>query len=639
MTSNILWEPKNKEQTQLYQFMTSVDCSTYNELYQWSVNHPAQFWEKIWTDNDVIHSQPYHQVVDDPTRMPGATWFDGARLNFAENMLRYRDDNIALSFKGEQQDVESYTTQELYDAVAKVAKTFRQIGLEQGDCVAGVVANSPETIITMLATLSIGAIWSSCSPDFGIEGILSRFSQIKPKLIVTVDAYYYKGQSVDVAQKVETIVSQLPSVKNTVVISYAGKGIDSFCDADRLIDLSSILETSDVPALKFEQLPFDHPIYILYSSGTTGVPKCIVHGAGGTLLQHLKELKLHCDLKRQDTLFYFTTCGWMMWNWMVSGLAVGATVVLFDGNPFYPTVNVLWQLVDDVGISVFGTSAKYLSASEKFGAIPRKTHQLSTLRAILSTGSTLTEANFEYVYRDIKSDLMLSSISGGTDIVSCFVLGNPILPVIKGEIQCRGLGMDVHAIDPKGQSIQDKKGELVCQTAFPSMPVYFWNDATGERYKSAYFDSYPNQWRHGDYITINRNGGVVIWGRSDATLNPGGVRIGTSEIYRVVEKCPDVIDSIVVGKITPNDERVVLFVKMKEKRVLTPDLKKQLRNQIKEDCTPRHVPSTIIAVADIPYTMSGKKVELAVKCIINGQAVPNKESIQNPESLRYFKTE
>ncbi len=637
MTKQILWEPTNIEKTQLYQFMRAQGFSTYNDIYKWSVSHPDQFWEKIWQENQILHSMGYTQVVDDITQMPGAKWFKGSRLNFAENLLRYRDNQNAIIFKKENTTLQYYTRRELYNAVAKVASQLRQWGIKPGDRVAAIVANIPETVIAMLATVAVGGVWSSCSPDFGVEGIVSRFDQITPKILVSINGYYYKGNYVDVSEKALAVMDQVSSIENVIVIPYGESQTDCFHENVQL--MTSLLSAADVPELVFEQLPFDHPIYILYSSGTTGVPKCIVHGAGGTLLQHLKELKLHCDLRCSDRLFYFTTCGWMMWNWMVTGLAVGSAIVLFDGNPFYPSVNALWDLVDEAEINVFGTSAKYLSASEKMGAVPTRTHALGSLRAILSTGSPLTDESFDYVYRDVKANVMLSSISGGTDIVSCFVLGNPVLPVVKGEIQCRGLGMNVQSVNTQGDSVIGEKGELVCRSAFPSMPIYFWNDDTNQqKYKDAYFNNNDNQWRHGDYITVTPNGGVMIWGRSDTTLNPGGVRIGTAEIYRVVEQFSEIMDSVVVGKQIESDEKVILFVKMKNGSILTPEIKKNIRNKIKQECTSRHVPSIINAVADIPYTMSGKKVEIAVKKIINGQDfVENKDALQNPEALQYFK--
>ncbi|MEA3286124.1 MAG: acetoacetate--CoA ligase, partial [Candidatus Marinimicrobia bacterium] len=527
MASKVMWKPNKQQVTeaQMTHFRKQInnkyalDLQNYDALYQWSISHAADFWSEMWKFGEIVSHTDFTSVVDDLTLMPGAKWFQGANLNYAENLLRFRDDRIALQFRGEDQVQRTLTYAELYLQVARTAEALKQIGLKRGDRVAGFIPNLPEAIIAMLAASSIGAIWSSSSPDFGIKGVLDRFSQIEPKIIFAADGYFYGGKCFDSLEKLSGILAKLPSVEKVVIIPYTStadlSGISNGVLWDDFIDNNAI-------ELSFTPLPFDHPLYIMYSSGTTGLPKSIVHSAGGTLIQHLKELQLHCDLKREDTIFYFTTCGWMMWNWLVSSLAVGATLVLYDGNPFYPNPDALWKMADDLDVSVFGTSAKYLDALEAAGSKPGKQFELTELRAVLSTGSPLSEESFDFVYREIKTDLLLASISGGTDIVSCFVLGNPVLPVYRGELQCRGLGMQVEAFDDSGTSVLDESGELVCCQAFPSMPIYFWNDPGGQKYHDAYFADYPNIWRHGDYIEINEHGGIRIFGRSDATLNPGG---------------------------------------------------------------------------------------------------------------------
>lgn len=622
-------------------FMSTVNTtfhkefSTYAQLHEWSVENPGPFWESVWAFIDVLYSHPHDQVVDDATKMPGASWFTGARLNYPENLLRFKDDRTALIFYGEDKVRWSLTYEELFLSVAKCAKALKDLGIKKGDRVAGFMPNRPETIIAMLATASMGAIWSSSSPDFGIKGVLDRFTQIEPKVLFAANGYYYNGKSFDSLEKLQGILDQLPSVEKVIITPYTESSPDTSQIGNAI--LFSDFVKNDATDIDFEQLPFDHPLYIMYSSGTTGLPKSIVHSAGGTLIQHLKELRLHTDLKREDTIFYFTTCGWMMWNWLVTSLALGSTLVLYDGSPFYPDGNALWKMAEETGITVFGTSAKYISACEQFNVEPGNHHDLSKLRAILSTGSPLMEENFDYVYDTIKKDVQLASISGGTDIVSCFALGNPMLPVYRGELQCCGLGMDVHAYDAEGNSIQNAKGELVCKTAFPSMPTSFWNDPSGEKYHNAYFSEFGGIWHHGDFITINNHGGVQIFGRSDATLNPGGVRIGTAEIYRVVETIPGVDDSLVVGQQWKDDERVILFVKMTGNQDLTDPLRKQITSSIRTQCSPRHVPAIIIPVDDIPYTINGKKVEIAVKKIIHGEEVKNQDALTNPECLEYYR--
>ena len=642
MTNKVMWTPSQNQldRAQMTHFRLGVNTkyrlnlNTYEDLYQWSLDHAPEFWSEVWRFGDIIAHAPATEVVDDLTKMPGAKWFVGSRLNYAENLLRFRDEQVAIHFRGEDQIERSLTYNQLYSLVAKTAQAMRAAGVTQGDRVAGFIPNLPEAIIAMLAASSLGAIWSSSSPDFGIKGVLDRFSQIEPKIVFAAEGYFYAGKRFDSLDKLQSILHELPSVEKVVVISYTQSA--DISGVPNSIHWNDFIN-NNATEVSFAPLPFDHPLYIMYSSGTTGLPKSIVHSAGGTLIQHLKELTLHCDLKRDDTIFYFTTCGWMMWNWLVSSLAVGATLVLYDGNPFHPGPEGLWKMAEELNISVFGTSAKYLDALESAGCKPGKHFNLAVLRALLSTGSPLSEESFDFVYRDIKQDVLLASISGGTDIVSCFVLGNPTLPVHRGELQCRGLGMKVEAFDNSGQGVLNEHGELVCTQAFPSMPVFFWNDPDGQKYHSAYFADYPGIWRHGDFIEINDHGGIRIYGRSDATLNPGGVRIGTAEIYAVVETLPEIADSLVVGQAWQDDERVILFVKITEGGVLDEALEKKLKTAIRQNCSPRHVPALILETADIPYTINGKKVEIAVKKIIGGKAVQNQSALANPESLELYK--
>ncbi|MBU1156877.1 MAG: acetoacetate--CoA ligase [Proteobacteria bacterium] len=638
-----LWEPSVQRvaQTNLSRFIEFInqkhgtDFKDYPSLYDWSVENIAAFQEAVWHFFNVMHTQPYTEAVTGLDKMPGAKWFPGAKLNFAENLLRHRDDHPAIVFRSENGSQRSLTYAELYGQVARLAAALAEFGVAPGDRVAGFMPNIPETIVAMLASVSLGAVWSSCSPDFGFQGVMDRFGQIQPKVLFCADGYFYGGKTFSSLERVAKVKAEIPGIEQVVVVPFTSEepAMSLVPGAHRFDELVS---GSGDPGLNCAQLPFDHPLYILYSSGTTGVPKCMVHGAGNVLLQHLKELGLQSDLKREDKIFYFTTCGWMMWNWLVSSLALGATLLLFDGSPFYPGPEVLWKFADDEGMTIFGTSARYLAAIENEGLKPGKQYDLSALKAVLSTGSPLSIESFKYVYRDIKSDVCLSSISGGSDLVGCFALGNPIGPVYAGQLQARGLGMAVEAWNDEGKPVVGEKAELVCTKPWPSMPIGFWNDPDGAKYRAAYFEVYPNIWFHGDFCEVTPEGGVIMYGRSDATLNPGGVRIGTAEIYRQVENMPEIADSLVVGQDWAGDVRVLLFVRLNPGYELDDELTKKIKTLIRTSCTPRHVPAKILAVEDIPYTISGKKVELAVRNVVHGREVKNKDALANPQALELY---
>ena len=626
--------------------------SDFSSLYRWSVERPDAFWAEVWQFCGVVAEErpgrkPWDEVAVGLDRMAppapgvGPVWFPGARLNFAENLLRYDDDREALVFWNERGRQRSLTYRGLHREVAAVAAALRAHGVGAGDRVAGFLPNLPETVIAMLATAGLGAIWSSCSPDFGANGVLDRFGQIRPRLLFAADGYRYAGKEIDTLGRVREVRQRIPEIERVVVVPYLADRPDLTGIAGSVVwgdwlEGSAGRVAEDGQGAGFARLPFDHPLYIMYSSGTTGLPKCMVHGSGGTLLQHLKELVLHTDLTRDDRIFYFTTCGWMMWNWLVSSLAVGATVVLYDGAPLTPPT-ILWDMAAAERVTVFGTSAKYLALAEKEGLAPGRSHDLSALRAILSTGSPLAAHSYDYAYGSIKRDLHLASISGGTDIISCFALGNPIAPVWRGELQTPGLGMAVEVFDPEGRPVREAEGELVCTRPFPSMPVRFWNDPDGAKYRAAYFEHYPGVWRHGDWARLTEHDGLVILGRSDATLNPGGVRIGTAEIYRQVEQLPEVVESLVVGQEWQEDVRVVLFVRLREGLTLDDELRDRIRRRIREHASPHHVPRKILQVPDIPRTISGKITELAVRDVIHGRSVANTDAMANPGALRWFR--
>jgi acetoacetyl-CoA synthetase len=636
--NKILWTPNATTPTNLDAFTANINktynlsLKTYQELYKWSVDENETFWKEIWGFTKIKAKEDYTSVLKQPNKLPGAVWFEGAQLNFAENCLKKRDDSIAISSISEEHPLTQISYKELYDQVSKMAMYLRSIGIKKNDRVAAIVSNSPEAIISFLAVSSVGAIWSSCSPDFGVNGILDRFTQIQPKVLVAVNGAMYNGKQFEISSKIKDVLADLDCVTHLVLIPFlaSGKSSDDF---EKCTSWNSIMK-ADPSEIQFEQLPFNHPLYILYSSGTTGTPKSIVHSAGGSLIQHQKEHQLHCNLNDESTLFYYTTCGWMMWNWLVSSLATGVHLVLFDGSPFYPDYYTCWKLIDILKITHFGTSAKFIASSQKENLNPKENLNLDSLKVLLSTGSPLLEENFDYVYKNIKSDIQLSSISGGTDIVSCFALGSPTLPVYRGELQCRGLGMAVEAFNDDGESVINERGELVCTKPFPSMPVSFWNDIGNKKYHQSYFNKFDGVWCQGDFLEINDHGGVKILGRSDSTLNPGGVRIGTAEIYRVVENLDAVKDSLVIGQKVGDDEVIVLFVIVQEGHSFNDELIGSIKKELRSKCSPRHVPKHIYKVTAIPYTKTGKKVELIIKSLFNtGEKLSNKTALSNPESL------
>ena len=636
MGSNpVIWQPGAQRigRSAMHRFMREAGFDDYDALYRWSLDESPAFWRLLCSFCDVRFEREADTVLSRPKDIMDAGWFSGAFLNYAEHLLRHSGDAPAIIFTGEGGERREISRNVLQARVAEVAAALRAAGVVHGDRVAAFLPNCPEAVIAMLAATSIGAVWSSCSPDFGVNGVVDRFGQIEPKVLFAVNGYYYNGKTIDTRQTVQRVVAAIPSIELVVVVPFVAS-----LEGDSLPSGSRAWQDFGVPGaqLEFAPVEFNHPLYIMYSSGTTGVPKCIVHGHGGSLLQHLKEHVLHTDIGPGDRLFYFTTCGWMMWNWLVSGLAAGATLILFDGAPFCGDGRLLWRMAEREGITVFGTSAKYLSALEKSGLRPAEEFSLPTLRAVLSTGSPLAPETFDFVYAAIGSDLQLASISGGTDILSCFALGNPMLPVRRGELQCRGLGMAVEVWNDDGQAVVGEQGELVCTRPFPSAPVCFWNDPDGAKYRAAYFERFPGVWAHGDFAELTETGGLVIYGRSDAVLNPGGVRIGTAEIYRQVEKLDEVVESIAVGQDWQDDVRVVLFVVLREGVQLDEALRASIRKVIRDNTTPRHVPAKIIAVRDIPRTKSGKIVELAVRSVVHGRPVRNTEALANPDALAHF---
>jgi acetoacetyl-CoA synthetase len=639
-----LWRPSEEriKQANVTRFIEYVNqkqgkkIRRYFDLYQWSTDQIADFWARFWEFAEIQASRGYDRVVDDFQKFPGAKWFPEARLNFAENLLRYRDDRVAFVFRGETQKFARMTYAQLYNSVARLAKSLREIGLVPGDRVAAYMPNLIETAVAMLAATSVGAVWSSCATDIGPQAALDRLGQIEPKVLFTVNGYFYKGKTFSSLQNVAEIVQGIPSLKKVVVVSYMDEPPD-LRQIPRAVRYEDFLAQEEDPPLPFEQLPFEHPVYIMFSSGTTGKPKCLVQGAGGILINHLKELILHTDLRREDRIFYITTCSWMMWNWLISSLGVGATIVLYDGNPNHPDAGAMWKLTQDERITIFGTSASYLNFLRSQGLKPGKDYDLSSLREISQTGSPLSAEGFEYVYQEIKKDLHYNSIAGGTDINGCFAAGSPTLPVYAGELQSPALAMKVKAYDEEGRPIYDRQGELVCEAPAPSMPLYFWNDPHGEKYKSAYFEIYPHVWRHGDYIVMHKDtGGITFYGRSDAVLKPSGVRIGTSEIYNQVEKLAEIADSLAIGQNWEGDQRILLFVKLAPGFSLTKELKDKVRKTLREKASPRHVPAIILEMPDAPYTLNMKKVESAVTNIIHGRPVLNRDALMNPEVLDYF---
>ncbi|MEW6274846.1 MAG: acetoacetate--CoA ligase [Bacillota bacterium] len=639
-----LWKPseERKKQANITRFINLVnnkyglEINSYPQLYNWSIENIPDFWATMWQFAQIKASRGYDQVVDDLRKFPGAKWFPGARLNFAENLLRYTDDHVAFIFRGETQKSARMTYAQLYDTVARLAKSLRELGVAPGDRVVAYMPNLIETAIAMLAATSIGAVWSSCATDIGPQAALDRLGQIEPKVLFTANGYFYKGKAFNSLANAAEIAKGIPSLKKVIVVSYTEEEPE-LGQVPHAVHYDDFLAKENNLEIQFEQLPFDHPVFIMFSSGTTGKPKCMVQGAGGVLINHLKELLLHTDLKREDTIMYITTCSWMMWNWLLSSLGVGATILLYDGNPNYPDPGAMWKLTQDEKITVFGTSASYINFLRSQGVRPGKEYDLSPLKEISQTGSPLSVEGFAYVYWEIKADLHFNSISGGTDINGCFAAGNPVSPVYAGELQGPALAMKVKAYDENGNPVYDRQGELVCEAPSPSMPLYFWNDPDGEKYKNAYFTVYPNVWRHGDYVVMHSDtGGITFYGRSDAVLKPSGVRIGTAEIYNQVEKLEEIADGLAIGQNWQGDQRIILFVKLAAGFNLTEDLKNKIRKTLRENASPRHVPALIVEVPDIPYTLNMKKVESAVTNIVNGRPVTNRDALINPEALDYY---
>ncbi len=639
-----LWTPpeKRRKQANITSFIDHVNrehhlkIASYSQLYNWSIEKIADFWAAMWDFGGIRASQSYTKVVDDLRKFPGTKWFVDAKLNFAENLLRHRDTHIAFIFKGETQKTAQMNYTELYDSVARLSQALRDIGVRIGDRVAAYMPNLIQTVVAMLAATSIGAIWSSCGSELGPKAVLDRFGQIQPKVLFTVDGYYYKGKTFDVLSNAKEVAEGIPSLEKIIVFSYTQKKSDAGSIPSSIL-YSNFISQEAPNEVRFEQLPFDHPAYIMFSSGTTGKPKCMVQGAGGVLVNHLKELILHTDLNREDRIFYITSPSWMMWNWLLGSLAIGATIILYDGNPNYPDWRTMWRLAQDQRITIFGCSASYINYLKSIGAKPGTEFDLSSLREISQTGSPLSAEGFEYVYQEIKRDLHFNSISGGTDINGCFAAGTPIQPVYAGELQGPALAMKVKAYDENGNHVVGKQAELVCEAPAPSMPLYFWNDTDGKKYRDAYFSVYPTVWRHGDWIVFHGDtGGITFLGRSDFTLKPSGVRIGPSEIYNVVERFSQIADSIVVGQDWAGDQRVILFVKLASRVELTEDLKNKIKRALREEASPRHVPALIVEAPDIPYTFSMKKVESAVANIVNGRPVTNRDALNNPKALDFY---
>ncbi len=646
MSDKLLWTPGKQRiaDARLTKFMEKVNAeygtslADFDDAHRFSVEHAEKFWQCFWDFANIKAQTRGDVIIQDADKVPGARFFPESRLNFAENLLVKNDASPALVFRGEDKVEKTVSWRELNDTVSQLHQAFLQTGLSASDRVCAVVPNLPETIMAFAGAASIGAVWSSCSPDFGEQGILDRFGQIEPKVLIVCDGYFYNGKTIDISEKISRVLEKLPSVEKVIVIDYIGAAASTATELPNAVTYADFIAPFTPGPIAFAQLPFDHPLYILFSSGTTGVPKCIVHRAGGILLKHLSEHQLHSDVKSGDNLFYFTTCGWMMWNWLVTGLASGATLLLFDGSPFYPSERVLFDFADDKSMNIFGTSAKFIDAVKKTGWRPCETHDLSSVRTIMSTGSPLVPESFDFVYGSVKSDVQLSSISGGTDLCGGLVSGNPIGRVWRGEIQALGLGTDIAVFDEEGNPVIGEKGELVCRNAFPSIPIKFWNDPGDKKFHEAYFAKYENIWCQGDFAEITKHGGMIVHGRSDATLNPGGVRIGTAEIYAQVEKLEQVIEAIAIGQSWEGDTRIVLFVRLREGVVLGEDLQKTIKTKIRTGASPRHVPAKIIAVDDIPRTKSGKITELAVRDVVHGREIKNKEALANPEALKLFES-